>query len=625
MSVRGLERGETLLDRLRTNWALWLLILPGLVYFLIFQYLPLFGYVIAFQDYLPFLGFTQSAWVGLENFQQMFADSRFWDAVVNTLVISGLQLVLFFPAPIVLAIVIDSLVSTRVRRLVQSVIYLPHFISWVIVVSLFQHILGGTGLVAQGLRGLGLPAPNLMADPGLFKWMMVLQLIWKESGWGTIIYLAALLSIDQALYEAAAVDGAGRWRRLWHITLPGLVGITVLLAILRLGQILSVGFEQILLQRDFVGPGAGEVLDTYVYYNGIVGGQWSLTAAAGLIKGVVGAGMVFAADRVARHFWQTGIFRGQGQMSELSATAGAQPVGGPLAQDRKREDLPWKEPLPLSLRMAKGVVLFMVVTMVVLPFLSVLGTSLASDRDVINSGGFVLVPMHPTLEAYATVFRDGIAIHALWVSIGITLVGSLVSIVLTTMMAYGLARSGRGIRVIVYLVLFTMLFTPGIIPSYLVVKQFGLLGSYASLILPVAINVFNLIVMRQFFMEIPTELMDSARIDGAGEFRILWSIVLPLSKPVIAVIGLFYAVSYWNAFFNALLYLNDNSQWPLQLIVRMYVLQGSSLNAAGDGTTLVPQTLQMAVVILAVVPILLVYPFLQRYFTSGVLSGAIKG
>jgi putative aldouronate transport system permease protein len=310
-SRRNPARGPTRRERWRAHWPIWAFVLPGLVYFLVFHYLPLFGYVIAFQDYLPFLGFTQSDWVGLDNFQRMFADPRFWDAVSNTLVISGLQLVLFFPAPIALALIIDSVMSTRLRRLVQSVIYLPHFISWVIVVSLFQHVLGGTGLLAQGMRSLGLASPNLMADPGLFKWMMVLQLVWKETGWGTIIYLAALLSIDRTLYEAAAVDGAGRWRLLWHITLPGLVGITVLLAILRLGQLLSVGFEQILLQRDFVGPDAGEVLDTYVYYNGIAGGEWSLTAAAGLIKGVVGAAMVFGADRVARHFWQTGIFAGR--------------------------------------------------------------------------------------------------------------------------------------------------------------------------------------------------------------------------------------------------------------------------------------------------------------------------
>jgi putative aldouronate transport system permease protein len=312
MATLGRSAGRPRFQRWRADLPIYLLVLPGLLYFLTFHYLPLFGYVIAFQDYLPFLGYTKSEWVGLHNFQQMFGDPLFWNAVSNTLIIAGLQLVLYFPAPIILALIINSLVSVPARRFVQSVVYLPHFISWVIIVSLFQHIMGGTGVLAQGLRSLGADAPNLMSNPDLFKWLMVFQLMWKETGWGTLIYLAALLSIDQSLYEAAAIDGASRWRRLWHITLPGIVGVTVLLAILRLGQILSVGFEQILLQRDFVGPEAGEVLDTYVYYNGIVGGQWSITAAAGLIKGVVGAAMVLAADTVARRFWQTGIFAGKG-------------------------------------------------------------------------------------------------------------------------------------------------------------------------------------------------------------------------------------------------------------------------------------------------------------------------
>ena len=183
--------------------------------------------------------------------------------------------------------------------------------------------------MAQGLRSIGLELPNLMANPDLFKWMMVFQLIWKETGWGTVIYLAALLSIDETLYEAAAVDGASRWRRLWHITLPGLVGITMLLAILRLGQILSVGFEQILLQRDFVGPEAGEVLDTYVYYNGIVGGQWSITAAAGLIKGVVGAAMVLAAEQCGAPLLADRNIRGQHEVTDLSSSVSLPAVSPP--------------------------------------------------------------------------------------------------------------------------------------------------------------------------------------------------------------------------------------------------------------------------------------------------------
>ena len=216
---------------------------------------------------------------------------------------------LYFPAPLCLALMLNSIMSVRVRRFVQNIVYLPHFLSWVIVVALFQEILGGTGVVNHFLRDGGFPIWNVLSEPSAFKWMMVFQLIWKETGWGTIIFLAALLSIDQSLYEAAAVDGANRWQRLWHVTLPGIVAVTILLLILRLGNILSVGFEQILLQRTFVGPEAGEVLDTYVYFNGIVGGQWGMTAAAGLVKGIVGLVLVLTANKIAHRLGQDGVYR----------------------------------------------------------------------------------------------------------------------------------------------------------------------------------------------------------------------------------------------------------------------------------------------------------------------------
>ena len=302
-------RRQPLLREWRREWVTLALVAPGFVYFLVFHYIPLLGYVTAFENYLPFLGFFASPWVGLDNFASLGTDRNFWAAVQNTLLFAFLQLVLFFPAPIGLALVLNSVMSTRVRRFVQSVVYLPHFLSWVIIVSLFQQMLGGSGLVAQWSRGVGLPGFNVMSDPDLFKWLITGELIWKETGWGTIIYLAALLSIDVSLYEAAAVDGAGPWARLWHITLPGLLSITVLLLILRLGQILSVGFEQILLQREFVGAPAAEVMDTFVYFRGVVGGQWGVTAAAGMIKGIVGAAMVIAANSLAHRFGQPGIFR----------------------------------------------------------------------------------------------------------------------------------------------------------------------------------------------------------------------------------------------------------------------------------------------------------------------------
>jgi putative aldouronate transport system permease protein len=297
----------TLWQRIWRDRLMLLLIAPGVIYFLLFQYLPLLGYIIAFEDYLPFIGFD-SPFVGFANFQAMFSDGAFWQAFWNTIIISLLQIVFYFPAPICLALLLHGVISTKVRRIIQSVVYLPHFISWVIVVSLWQQVLGGSGIFVHTLRDLGLPAINVMTEPGLFKSLVVSQVIWKETGWGTIIYLAALLNIEASLYEAAVVDGAGRWQRLWNITLPGIMGVTILLLILRLGAVLTVGFEQILLQRNAVGPAAGEVLDTYVYFKGIVGGQWGITAAAGLIKGILGTLLVISANKLAHRAGQEGVY-----------------------------------------------------------------------------------------------------------------------------------------------------------------------------------------------------------------------------------------------------------------------------------------------------------------------------
>jgi putative aldouronate transport system permease protein len=287
----------------------------------------------------------------------------------------------------------------------------------------------------------------------------------------------------------------------------------------------------------------------------------------------------------------------------------------------------WLEREALLERSVKIGVFAVVIFAVVYPFLSVLATSLASEPDVIKNGGLVIWPEHPTMSAYRTIFAGGVVTRAITVSIGITVVGTLLSLAVTIGMAYGLSRRVWGGKYFLLLALFTLLFTPGIIPNYLAVKQYGLLNSYASLILPVLVSAFNLVVLRQFFMNIPSELLDSARIDGANDWDILQKIVLPLSKAVVAVVALFYAVSYWNDFFNALLYLNDSSMWPLQLVLRLYVVQGAPLPGGGEVSENAPplQSIQMAVVVVAMIPILCVYPFLQRYFTRGVLSGAIKG
>lgn len=305
----SVKKKHRLRGRLRQSAPLWLLMLPGLAYFLVFQYGAIFGLVIAFIDYIPFLGIRGSTWVGLANFRVLFHDPSFWHAALNTVELSVLQLILFFPAPLGIALLLYSLTSGMIRKLVQSVIYVPHFISWVIVVAMVQQIFGGAGVLNGLLSDHGMHTVDILTNPGLFKPLMVAEVIWKDSGWATIIFIAALTQINDQLYEASAIDGAGPWQRFIHVTLPGLRPVIILLLILRLGDVLSVGFEQILLQRDAVGPHAAEVIDTFVYYRGIADDNFGVATAAGLFKGVIGALLVWSANRIAHRLGEQGVYQ----------------------------------------------------------------------------------------------------------------------------------------------------------------------------------------------------------------------------------------------------------------------------------------------------------------------------
>jgi putative aldouronate transport system permease protein len=274
-----------------------------------FHYVPLLGNVIAFKDYQPFLGISGSDWSGWENFSVIFnGDPAFLRALKNTLILTSLQSIFVFPAPILLALLLNSLFSERIKRIAQSILYLPHFMSWVIVVALFQQMLGGSGLLNNYLRSHDLATIDIIGNSELFHVLLTSQIIWKDTGWATILFLAALSQIDSQLYEAASVDGASRMRQLWHVTMPGLRGIIILLFILRLGDSLTVGFEQIILQQQAVGRDVSEVLDTYVYNNGVIGGAWGVAAAVGLVKGVVGVILVLAANKVAHIFGEQGVY-----------------------------------------------------------------------------------------------------------------------------------------------------------------------------------------------------------------------------------------------------------------------------------------------------------------------------
>lgn len=297
-------------QRFRRDKLLVVLGVPGAAALFLFQYVPLLGNIIAFQDYQPFTGIDGSPFVGLDNFSFLWeGNSTFLNALANTLILTVIQTVFVFPIPLALALLLSSLAGERLKGLLQSVLYLPHFLSWVIVVAIFQQMLGNAGMLNTFMVQNDLPIIHIIGVPELFKALLTSQAIWKDAGWGTIIFLAAISQIDQEQYEASAVDGANAWQRLRYITLPSLKGIFILLLILRLGSSLSIGFEQIILQQGPVGLDASEVLDTWVYNNGIVGGDWGLSAAVGLVKGLVGVLLVIGANKLAHKFGEQGIYQ----------------------------------------------------------------------------------------------------------------------------------------------------------------------------------------------------------------------------------------------------------------------------------------------------------------------------
>jgi putative aldouronate transport system permease protein len=263
------------------------------------------------------------------------------------------------------------------------------------------------------------------------------------------------------------------------------------------------------------------------------------------------------------------------------------------------------------------------------PFLYIFAISFSPLSDFLRHD-VLLVPRHFVLDAYTYILSSAAFKRSLVVSAGITIVGTLVNLLMTASMAYALSRPIYGRRLMLMLVLFTLLFGAGLVPTYLVVKATHLIDSYWALILPVAISPFNLIVMRQFFLSLPEELTDAAVLDGANELQIFLHIILPLSKPALAAFGLFYAVGHWNNYFSGLLYLNDPAKWPVQVVLRQIVILNQPTAALGQDQQLLehqppPETIQMAAILLATLPILVVYPFLQKHFARGVILGAVKG
>ena len=308
-SLDSRKRRNELLKTIWSYRSLYLMLLPGLLYFLLFRYGSLWYAQIAFKDFKPGLGVLGSPFTGLENLSYFFNSFYFQQLLTNTLVISGLKLLVGIPPALILAVAIHESSRRGLAQFTQTVTYLPHFLSWVIIFGVLVAILSpSVGLFNEGLKAIGQEPIDFLTNPNIFQGVLVFSDIWKETGWGAILYLAALLSIDPTLYEAAEVDGATRWQRIVHISLPGIKDVIVLVLLLRLGSILDAGFAQIFVLYTLPVYSVADVIDTWVYRQGIQQFQFSLATAVGLFKGLIGLLLLVTANRIARRFAGSSLY-----------------------------------------------------------------------------------------------------------------------------------------------------------------------------------------------------------------------------------------------------------------------------------------------------------------------------
>lgn len=302
-------KGARALAALNKYKLLYLMILPGLLYFIIFKYLPMGGLIIAFQNYQPFQGITGSEWVGLKHFIRLFTEPTFMQLLRNTLILFAMNIVIFFPLPIIVALMLNELKGRHLKNWIQTIIYIPHFMSWVIIVSItYVFLTVDGGVINELIASLGGTKISFLTSSEWLRTIYILQIIWKELGWSTIIYLAAITVVDPQLYEASEMDGASRLRKTWHVTLPAIRPVIITLLILKIGSTLDLGFEHMYLLLNSLNRSVAEIFDTYIYTAGLKNGQLSFSTTIGLFKGVVGLILVMLSNKLAKKMGEDGVY-----------------------------------------------------------------------------------------------------------------------------------------------------------------------------------------------------------------------------------------------------------------------------------------------------------------------------
>jgi putative aldouronate transport system permease protein len=308
------ERKRRNRARLRRSISLYALLIPGVLLIFLFKYTPMYGLVIGFKKYNIFLGsnpfdaIAKSPWVGMQNWTNLWQQSQFRQVIVNTLVISAIKIIIGFPVPILLALMINEVRQTALKRSLQTIMYLPHFMSWVVVGALFMNILSTTGIVNRTIIALGGESQRFFMDNNWFRWILLFTSVWKGAGWNTIVYLAAITGIDEQLYEAARMDRANRLQQIWHITLPGIASTVVVMLILRLGSLMDAGFSQVIVMYNPTVYASGDIIDTYVYREGLGKMNWSTSTLVGMFNSVVNMVLVLGSNALSRKFTERSIW-----------------------------------------------------------------------------------------------------------------------------------------------------------------------------------------------------------------------------------------------------------------------------------------------------------------------------
>ncbi len=302
-------RREKLLTYLWKHKYMYMMLIPAILYYIIFHYVPMAGASMAFKKFNPMLGIWGSQWVGFKWFDQLFGLKKFFQVFGNTLYISCIRLLFGFPFPIIIALLLNEVRQPKLKRAIQTAVYVPHFISWVVLGGLLTNLLSAdNGIINAAIKALGGKPIGFLTDSNYFIPTMVVSMIWKTFGWNTIVYLAALTSVDPQLYEAAIVDGANRWNQLIHITLPSIASTIVIMLIMRIGSLMQAGFEQIFVMYHPGVYGVADIIDTYVYRIGLQEGKFELASAVGLFKSVINFLLIIGANKVARLFGEEGVY-----------------------------------------------------------------------------------------------------------------------------------------------------------------------------------------------------------------------------------------------------------------------------------------------------------------------------